>query len=147
MVMSKFKQSFKTSCHRKRSNQVNQNQKLRRKWLNTNEDANWWGISPNQRFAVLNNQQNFNDRNDYINVTDCRYPSIKPGLKGNQSCYTSACNLSQSINNVCLPINTIYLCLFMSIYVHFLIIPYSKSSTNKVPHSKFLTWKLLRHFA
>ena len=35
----------------------------------------------------------------------CRYPSIGLHSKGNRSCYTSAYNLSQSFNNVCLLLN------------------------------------------
>ena len=50
-------------------------------------------------------------------LVKCRYPLIELRLKGNQSCYTSAYKLSQSINNVCLLIISIYvnLCPFMFI--------------------------------
>ena len=41
-----------------------------------------------------------------------RYPSIRLGLKGNRSCYISALSYCYSINNICLLINTIYLCLY-----------------------------------
>ena len=35
-------------------------------------------------FAVLNNQQNFNDRNDYINVTDTSSPKIGKNMMVNR---------------------------------------------------------------
>ena len=35
-------------------------------------------------FAVLNNQQNFNDRNDYNNVTDTSSPKIGKNMMVNR---------------------------------------------------------------
>ena len=75
-----------------------------------------------------------------IIFTLCRYPSTRTWLRGNQSCYTSAQTYVYQSLNICPLINTIYLCIFMSILCPLLIYFWVQLRFLK-------SLKLLSHFA